>query len=82
MGNDIRWRQRFQNFEKAYLQLEKFVEKEELNEFEDQGLIKCFEYTYELAWNLMKDYLVYQGVVGIIGSRDAIRQAYNLEIID
>lgn len=81
MKQDTRWKQRFQNYEKAFLQLQRFQEKEDLNEFEEQGLIKCFEYTYELAWNLMKDYLVYQGNVGITGSRDAIRQAYNSGLI-
>lgn len=81
MEQDIRWKQRFQNYEKAFLQLERFVAKESLNEFEEQGLIQCFEYTYELAWNVMKDYLTYQGITSITGSRDAIRQAFNLEII-
>jgi len=81
LKQDTRWKQRFQNYEKAFLQLHRFKEKEDLNEFEEQGLIKCFEYTYELAWNLMKDYLVYQGNVGITGSRDAIRQAYNSGLI-
>ena len=79
---DIRWKQRFMNFEKAYMQLVRFVEKGELNEFEEQGFIKCFEYTYELAWNVMKDFLNYQGITGIIGSRDAIRQAFNKELIE
>lgn len=78
---DIRWRQRFQNFEKAFFQLGEFIQKRELNKFEEQGLIKCFEYSYELAWNLMKDYLVYQGTVGITGSRDAIRQAFSRGLI-
>jgi nucleotidyltransferase substrate binding protein (TIGR01987 family) len=81
MEQDVRWKQRFQNYEKAYLQLQRFLKKESLNEFEEQGLIKCFEYVYELAWNLMKDYLVYQGIVGITGSRDAIRQAFNKGLI-
>lgn len=81
MEQDERWKQRFQNFEKAFLQLKRFIQKGKLNEFEEQGLIKCFEYTYELAWNLMKDYLVYQGIVGITGSRDAIRQAFNKGLI-
>jgi len=81
LKQDIRWKQRFQNYEKAFRQLQRFKDKDDLNEFEEQGLIKCFEYTYELAWNLMKDYLVYQGNVGITGSRDAIRQAYNIGLI-
>ena len=82
MEQDIRWKQRFENYEKAFLQLKRFVEKEELNEFEAQGFIKSFEYTYELAWNLLKDYLEYQGTVGIAGSRDAIRQAFNKGLIE
>ncbi len=81
MEKDIRWKQRFQNYEKAFHQLGRFLEKEELNEFEEQGLIKSFEYTYELAWNLMKDYLTYQGIVDITGSRDAVRQAFNKGLI-
>ena len=81
MQQDERWKQRFQNYEKAFLQLKRFIEKGKLNEFEEQGLIKCFEYSYELAWNLMKDYLLYQGIVGITGSRDAIRQAFNKGLI-
>lgn len=81
MENDIRWKQRFQNYEKAYHQFMKFIAKENLNEFETQGLIKSFEYTYELAWNVMKDYLLDQGIVGITGSKDAIRKAFQLGLI-
>lgn len=82
MEEDVRWKQRFVNYEKSYLQLKKFIDKPKLNELEEQGLIKCFEYTYELAWNLMKDYLVYQGITNITGSRDAIRQAFNKSLIN
>lgn len=81
MNRDIRWKQRFDNYQKAFLQLTEFIEKGELNKFEKQGLIQCFEYTYELAWRLMKDYLEYQGIVGIGGSRDAIRHSYRNELI-
>ena len=44
---DIRWIQRFRNFNKALIQLQKFIDKKSLNELEEQGLIKSFEYTYE-----------------------------------
>lgn len=81
MEQDIRWKQRFEHYEKAFFQLQRFMAKESLNEFEEQGLIQCFEYTYELAWNLMKDFLNYQGITGITGSRDAIRQAFNKDLI-
>ncbi|MDR3132983.1 MAG: nucleotidyltransferase substrate binding protein [Prevotellaceae bacterium] len=80
---DIRWKQRFANYQKALEQLRKFFEKETLNELEQQGLIQAFEYTYELAWNVMKDYLLYeQAHVTIMGSRDAIRTAFQRGIID
>jgi nucleotidyltransferase substrate binding protein (TIGR01987 family) len=81
MENDIRWKQRFENFEKALNQLQKFIDKGKLNEFEIQGLIQCFEYTYELSWSVMKDFLLYQGITTITGSRDAIREAFNKGLI-
>lgn len=82
MEQDIRWRQRFSNFEKAFGQLSEFIKKGNLNKFEKQGLIQAFEYTYELAWNVLKDYFEYQGEQGINGSRDAIRLAFKRGIID
>ncbi len=56
-GQDIRWKQRFQNFEKAFLRLKEAMEKEDLNELERNGLIQRFEFTLELAWKVMKDFL-------------------------
>ena len=47
-----------------------------LSRLEQQGLIKAFEFTHELAWNVMKDYFEYQGNTSITGSRDAIREAF------
>lgn len=78
---DVRWEQRFANFKKALAQLKKFVEKGQLNELEEQGAIQAFEYTYELAWNVMKDFLEHQGQTDIFGSRDAIRKAFQLGLI-
>ena len=78
---DVRWEQRFANFKKALAQLKKFVEKGQLNELEEQGAIQAFEYTYELAWNVMKDFLEHQGQTDIYGSRDAIRKAFQLGLI-
>lgn len=82
MTEDIRWKQRFDNYSKALRQLTRFIEKGELNEFELQGLIQCFEYTYELAWNTMKDLFEFQGESGIMGSRDAIRLAFRRGLIE
>lgn len=78
---DIRWRQRFANYSKALVQLERFIDKGNLNEFEEQGLIKAFEYTYELAWNTMKDFYEYQGESGLQGSRDSIQLAFRRGLI-
>ncbi|MDA8414720.1 MAG: nucleotidyltransferase substrate binding protein [Desulfobacteraceae bacterium] len=78
---DIRWIQRFNNFSKALSQLRKFIAKGELNELEEQGLIQAFEYTYELAWNSIKDYFESQGETNINGSRDAFRLAFRRGII-
>jgi len=82
MKEDIRWKQRFSNYQKALRQLQKFIDKGELSELEEQGLIKSFEYTYELAWNTLKDFLEFQGHSDIFGSRDAIRKAFQLGIIE
>lgn len=71
---DIRWIERFDNFTKAVKQLTRFIGKEDLNEMEEQGLIQSFEYTYELAWILMKDFFEDQGESNVMGSRDAFKR--------
>ena len=82
MEKDIRWKHRFSSFKKALNQLQKFIDKKDLSELEEQGLIKSFEYTYELAWNTIKDFLEFNGHSDIFGSRDAFRKAYKLGIIE
>jgi nucleotidyltransferase substrate binding protein (TIGR01987 family) len=77
----LRWKQRLESFGYALNQFKKFIEKKELNELEKQGLIKAFEYTYELAWNTLKDYYEYQGEANIQGSRDAIQIAIQRGLI-
>lgn len=82
MEQDIRWKQRFSNYLKALHQLQQFIDKGNLNKLEEQGLIQAFEYTYELAWNVIKDYYTYeQAVESIQESRDAIRLAFNRGLI-
>lgn len=81
-NKDIRWIQRFSNYSKALNQLTKFIDKGHLNELEEQGLIQAFEYTYELAWNVIKDYFETQGDTGILGSRDAFRLAFRRGLIE
>ncbi|SCA63941.1 hypothetical protein SCG7109_BR_00040 [Chlamydiales bacterium SCGC AG-110-M15] len=78
---DVRWKNRFSSFEKVLAQLSRFIKKGELNELEQQGLIQSFEYNYELAWNVLKDFYASQGEHNIQGSRDAIRLAFNRDLI-
>src|ERR1035441_7310461 len=81
MKLDIRWKQRFSNYQKAFNQLQEFVRKEQLSKLEEQGLIKSFEYTYELAWNTIKDFYESQGESWLQGSRDAIQLAFKRGLI-
>lgn len=73
---DIRWKQRFSNFNKAFNQLERFIKAKNLNEMEQQGLIKSFEYTYELAWKTIQDLLAEKGYIGIVGPKPVIEQSF------
>jgi nucleotidyltransferase substrate binding protein (TIGR01987 family) len=79
---DVRWKQRFYSYKKALAQLTKFIHKGELNELEEQGLIQAFEYTHELAWKLLKEFLSEQGTQDMYGSKDATRAAFNLGLIE
>jgi nucleotidyltransferase substrate binding protein (TIGR01987 family) len=79
---DIRWKQRFSNYLKALSQLNRYVSQESLNELEQQGLIQAFEYTYELGWTVLKDFLEEQGNSRIYGSRDAITEGFKTGLIE
>ena len=82
---DIRWKQRFDNYTRAMKNLSAAValsKKRNLSELERQGLIKSFEFTYELAWNVLKDYLENDGVVGLIGSIGTTRAAFKNGLIE
>ena len=87
---DIRWQQRFSNYRKALAKLTQAVDlmseqverDESVDELLQEGLIQRFEYTHELAWKVMKDYAEYQGYTDVRGSRDAIRKALEMNLID
>ena len=82
---DIRWIQRFNNFNKAFSQFKEAVElreERELSKLEEQGLIQAFEYTHELAWNTLKDFLEGRGAPKIYGSRDATKEAFKAGLIE
>lgn len=81
---DIRWQQRFSNYKKALTQLREAVglsQERPLSKLEKQGVIQAFEFTHELAWNVLKDYLTDQGYQNIKGSKDTIRAAFKAELI-
>jgi len=78
---DIRWQQRLNNLKRAFEQLEKAVKIDDISDLEREGLIQRFEYTFELAWLTMKDFLEDQGFQNISGSKDAIRQAFQSGLI-
>jgi len=82
---DIRWKQRFHNYKKALAVLKNAVElaaSRGLSDLEKQGMIQAFEFTIEMAWNVMKDYLEEQGITGIVGSKGAVRQAFSKGLIE
>ena len=76
---DVRWRQRFKSFRKAFAQLSAaadLAKQRKLSELEQQGLIQAFEFTHELAWNTLKDFLESRGATNLYGSKDATREAF------
>ncbi|MBD5175893.1 MAG: nucleotidyltransferase [Bacteroidales bacterium] len=86
MDEDVRWLQRLSNYRKALRKLEEglnqlsILQSNNLLDIVREGVIQRFEFTHELAWKVMKDYLEYQGVK-VMGSRDAIRNALNHNLI-
>lgn len=81
---DVRWLQRFDNFARALVSFRSAIElshQRQLSDLEKQGLIQSFEFCHELAWNTLKDFLEYQGITGIMGSRDAVHEAFSRGLV-
>jgi len=81
---DIRWKQRFDNYQRALQRLTQAIElmqQRPLSELEEQGLIQGFEFTHELAWNVLKDYLEMEGIQGLVGSRSTAREAFKRGLV-
>ena len=84
MNTDVRWQQRFHNFRQALQTLTEAIElaqQRPLSKLEKQGLIQGFEFTHELGWNVLKDFLESKGYTGLIGSRDSTRLAFKSALI-
>lgn len=85
MTEDIRWLQRFSNYSKALAQLcsaAELANERDLSDLEKQGFVQAFEFTHELAWNVIKDFYENQGEIGIQGSRDAVRMAFKRGLLE
>lgn len=78
---DVRWKQRFINFEKSYRLLEKYINTPIESELERAGIIQLFEILFELSWKLMKDYLEAQELI-VKSPREAIKQAFQIGLIE
>lgn len=84
-NQEVRWVQRANSFERAFSRLEaavKLMEQRELSDLEAQGLIQGFEYTHELAWKTLKNFLEAQGIANLYGSRDTTRVAFRNGLIE
>ncbi|WP_262917681.1 nucleotidyltransferase substrate binding protein [Cognataquiflexum rubidum] len=79
---DIRWKQRFQNFEKAMGYLEQALQIPNPDIVQKAGIIQFFEMSFELAWNMVKDYLEDQGFVDIKSPRGALKKAFEMNILE
>ena len=84
MAEEVRWHYRFRNFSRAFTLLREALESEveALSQLEREGVIQRFEYTFELAWNLLKDRLEYDGIaLSTVTPRQVIRQAFQAKFI-
>ncbi len=84
-NQDIRWIQRFNHFLKALSQLKEAValaQQRPLSKLEEQGLIQAFEFTHELAWKTLRDFLESRGVQNLYGSKDSTREAFKAGLIE
>lgn len=81
MNKKIRWKQRFENFEKAFQKLEQAVAQKKYSEIERAGLIQFFEFTFELSWKTLKDYLESVGFT-LTTPRDVFKQAFQMGFLE
>lgn len=80
MDKSIRWRQRFNNLENAFQFLKEGLKKESLDPYQEAGIIQSFEFTFELSWKTLKDFLESMGT-SVDFARDALKEAFAAQII-
>jgi len=83
-NQDIRWKQRLEHFTNAFKQLKNAKQlrtEREFTELELQGVIQAFEVSQELSWKVMKDFLEEQGKTDLFGSKNAVKEAFNVGLI-
>jgi nucleotidyltransferase substrate binding protein (TIGR01987 family) len=81
MSKDVRWKQRFQNFERAFTFFSKSCKLEAYDELQGAGLVQSFEFTFELCWKTLKDYLQNQGLE-VSFPREVIKEAFSAKLIE
>lgn len=80
-GQDIRWQQRQENFNKAFAHLEQALTVKEPDILQQAGLIQFFEMTFELSWKMLKDYLEEQGFEPLNSPRTVLKKAFEVGLI-
>jgi nucleotidyltransferase substrate binding protein (TIGR01987 family) len=85
MKSDIRWKQRFDNFDRAFVLLREVYDRgvDSLSQLEKEGAIQRFEVAFELAWKTLKDYLEENGiVVNPVTPRNVIKEAFAAKLLE
>ncbi len=76
-----RWRQRLKDFEKSAKRLKEAASKKEFSDLEKDGVIQRFEFTFELAWKTLKDYLENQGFSGVASPKKSLQKSFSMELV-
>lgn len=78
---DIRWKQRFSNYRMALVNLKDGIEISKPSDLEKSGIIQIFEYSFELAWKTLKDYLK-EADIEVNFPREVLKTAFSYDMIE
>ena len=84
MASDIRWQQRFENFDRALVLLREPYQCNValLPALERDGTIRRFRTAVELAWKTLKDYLEHEGhTFETVTPKSVIKEAFQARIV-